>query len=858
MRMHVYLAATVVVVVASCCNLASADTLPATVVSGYTISENAINEGTTLEVTKMLQSAKDAGNRTAIFTARNLTFAATLDIAFPAEDALPAFAIPIAISLLDGTTFAAFTQGPHISITGSMRRGSSLVIVRGQFAFANYFLYLASSFVVSDGSTVSVVGGTFQPVPSSTESLFGSNLTVNLTVSNNSQVLIEGNIFEVTTTGIFVPSVSCVQLTSSSIGLEGNSGLHVRNNSIRLDDTRLDDTQLGSANVHAIILAQSPLIIADNSSLVIEGTSLRASNRTTSGYVRFDAYNSLSSPCSISSGSTFAVLDTRVEMKDVREIKVYGFFVVESPFNISGASTLVFHNNNFSITNLKDLYPRLGLADFDVGSSLNVTGGSSVIIQQTSFIIQNGSSWQSFSSATWSANVLFTSIGASITVDSRSHVAITDTLFVAHNITTDGTLNNNMGTFEYSVINLDWQGPLSVSNNSTFIIANTVGELSNISVGHIQWTACVTGYRSPIDISADSVFSIENSSVTALGSNASFWIWLSLLRNSNAPVSVDRSSALRMSTSEFEVHDCFITRNPTSPNVSLTLLKANSPLQIDGNLSFVGSTLSNGSSVMSISFDHGGTISGTGNVLVERAVLGAGSEIVAAATMLDGSAPMFRVCDNLVGGEACVFINNINYPCATAISRRVSSCPSGIVSRTNVPTPTPLLSSSASPTLHRVSRTIEHTPTARMWANLTVRTTISPPTKLLSALLNVTASGTTILFANAGHPCSPIPSADADPGAVNETTCEVVVTPQSSAKVIEKAIAEGAIPGVYDGNHSPSPAPKPGSPNHTPLIVGVVVGCIAAVAILGIVIYCCVKRKGSSNDESAPFYTTIS
>ena len=81
--MNLLVATTLLVVCGQCA--AAVGILPATVVSGYTISDNDVNAGTTLEVAQMLQSAMNAGNRTVMFTARNLTFDATLAIAFPQE-----------------------------------------------------------------------------------------------------------------------------------------------------------------------------------------------------------------------------------------------------------------------------------------------------------------------------------------------------------------------------------------------------------------------------------------------------------------------------------------------------------------------------------------------------------------------------------------------------------------------------------------------------------------------------------------------------------------------------------------------------------------------------------------------------
>ena len=578
----------------------------------------------------------------------------------------------------------------------------------------------------------------------------------------------------------------------------------------------------------------SPVTISEGSTVVVEGSRLQLQN-VSGDFIQLFAIYANEAPLTVANGSNLNISNTWIEIVSVSVssgVQAFTLYADQySPLTVSNSSTLTVGNSNITIVEGYSVFPTFGTLYLAYSSSLNVFLNSSVFVQRTVFVLINGVSPQ----GDWSVNVLSAAgPSSSLSVAVGSRAAFSDTIVVVRNVTTKGT-------WAFCVVRMGQNSEVSVFDNSTFSITNTAASLTNMSIGadgYWWWMAFFT--VSPTNISDKSGFSIDNTHVTAAGVNVSMWEWrLSLIWSatpSDAPIWVDRSSALSISKSEFGAQDCFVYNLQTSSDVSCILFDARSPLLIEGNLSISDSNIEITSKVLAARIlNIASSIIGSGDVFVENAtIMNENGEIVSVSPMLNETAPTFYVCGNDVGGAACVVVNNNFYACGVNISHRVSSCSSGKIS-------------------HTVERTPTLLPPAPVTVNMTVRTTISSPTELVSALRNVTVVATTIVFTNETHPCTPIPPSEADPGTVNETLCAIAVTPKSSAAEIKDAIAEGRIPGVYAGASSnpPSPAPKK---NQTPLIVGVVVGCVALVfAVGGVILY--VRKSKRLPDESAGLFS---
>ena len=818
---------------------AIADTLPASVVSGYTVSDNDVTAGSTLEVAKMTQSAKDAGNGTAIFTARGLMFAGALTIVFPAN--ATQYAVPVDITIVNGVTdAAAFNVGYHISVAGALGRGSRLVVQGGRFALAAYspsfFLYMMGSLEVSDGSTLSVVGATFQ-LPSSQQqqqlasTLLGSNTTyIGLTVSNHSHVGFDSNVFATVTGTLTVGFyLAVVKLPPTSSILITNFGeLLIRNTSLSLVEAVV---QSGSVEVSYLYVdTNSTLTITGNSSLTIDGSAFRVTSVSSYGYQNayFYAMYTLQAPCSVSAGSNLTISNTYVEMTNVTvggEVRAFALYAdQESPITVSGSSAMIVRDTNVTVMDVQDFYPTFGIVFFAYAytnsAPLNVTGGSVAALQRTTFTMVR---WNIYKNS-WEVALMTADGGTPISVESRSEMTVSDTSVVAINIST-------VGGWGFYIMHVMTNSQIAVGGNSTLAITNTLANFTNIAVEDEEYWRWVTYYTiSPTRVTDNGVFSIANTHVAVAGdSRAGSTRRLSLMwlaGSTDAPLWVDHTSQLAISSTHLEEQ-----ASAAEWTTRCVLLDAESPLFVTGNLSVATSAIAAAPGTSGVVNIAGG-ISGTGDVYIDDATVQNGNgQIVLAPSMLDDNAPMFHVCDNTIGGSVCTLINGDDYPCAVNISHRVSSCTA--VSRTLVP-PTPVS------------------------VRMAVRTTISSPTHLLTALLNVTERGTTVVLTNASHPCSPVPASEADAGAVNETSCGVTVAPESSGVEIKDAVAEGRIPGVYAATdvNPPSPAPSPPKDDRTPLIIGVSVGCTAGVvlfAVVGGVLYS--QRRKRLSEEGAPLYS---
>ena len=703
------------------------------------------------------------------------------------------------------------------------------MISGGQFAFADYFLFLAAPFKVSDGSTLSVVKVTFKAALSGEDVrinsvILGSNITANLTVSNHSQVIIEDNAFEplgrIANYG-WIAAVVCLPI-SSPIALINNAALLIRNNSFAVNVSWASN----DINVYSMFLNASALTVTDDSSLIVEGFTLRVAHKMLSGSVLFHAIFAQNSPCSISNRSRLTISKTHVEMTDVwtsHELQAYGLFVDKSsPLNVSGSSMVTLSDTNFTVVDMDGQYPSLGILYLGLESPLSVSSNSSVLVQRTAFMMHNGGSVLTNLLSIWTTSLLATGTGAPISLSHGSQLTLRDTSVIAHNITT------NAGVWYFAILSLYLSSQLLVADGSSLIIVNTVATHSNMTLGFWRGVVCLSDNSSPINVTTDSVVSIESSRVSAVGLNASFSLRMSLVMNMGAPISVDHSSGLTISSSQLGTKDCFVTANSMA-NVTTVLFNAVSPLLIAGKLSIVKSTSAD-SAASVLNIESG--IEGGGDVLIQRAALGGDGEIVSVPSMLGDSAPTFHMCYNAVGGVACSYNNN--YPCAPNIVRRMSICQSNTASQT-------------------VSQTLSLRPAS---ANMTVRTTISDHTQLIVVLLNV-SRGTTIVFTNAANPCVPVLPSEADPGTVNETSCNITVTPDSFAAVLESAILEGRVPGVYVGSDTPSASPA--KDRHIPLIVGITVGGAVALTIAVAAVTLYVRRnRRSHSGEGAPFYSPVS
>jgi hypothetical protein len=336
-----------VMLAASIVSLCAAQSLPNTVVSGYTecanIPEcNVPGDGTVLEVATMTANAKTAGNATATFKTEGTQFSGKLVVDCLTTDPW-SNGVSLTVEIRDGARVVGTVIPTVLQIKGALRLGSSILIINGTYDFVAVFL-VVTYFGLEDSSSVVVTGLQFVYT------------TMPDSVMHSSEPLVvnKGSRIEISHTNHSLTSLTrgnawawYVFNSVSSITISANSTVALVGNSYTMKSLTSPVCDMGMMSI-----TSQPLTISTNGSLLIADNMIDLKSHTAASGAFSVKMLTQTLATELSSGATLRVSNNRAAMNIVTASLIATLVTVDTLALNGDASNVEVSGNVYDVNAL--------------------------------------------------------------------------------------------------------------------------------------------------------------------------------------------------------------------------------------------------------------------------------------------------------------------------------------------------------------------------------------------------------------------------------------------------------------------------------------------------------------------------